>query len=452
MRIPTSGPKAIYVLYPAVAVVILLLFSIVTVISAVGTYKISIQGSSNLLETKAIDVAVNLGFTLERLGLRQELFPELLDTEGWSDLAFLSLFDHQGKVVLHSNPHLIGRLRKDPFLSRVFKEQKPLTHFRPLATGEEVFILDFPLHLHMGDKSREEDLEEEGGDMGHAYCLRVALHPYPAQEIVRRANLQLAVVGMSLGILWVMAFFFLWTWRKNYKLEAKLIEKEQMALLGHMAAMLAHEIRNPLSSIKGFAQYHMETETDPHKKEDMEIIVEESRRLERLTSDLLAYARPARLNLQEFGIERFCKDLAKTAGVNGNRRVQMNCSGNRVMADREKLMQVSINLLQNAVEAVENDPGARVVFGLFTTDSTLLLEVADTGPGLPEEVKARLYEPFFTTKTKGTGLGLAIVHKLVKAMGGTVSLESRQGEGTTVRVEIPLAPGEGEGTEEEYEA
>ncbi len=443
----TSRFKGAHILYPVFSLLMLLLFSIVAIISAVGTYKISIEGSKNLLETRAVDVAVNLGFTLEKLGLKKELFPELTNKEQWNNLAFLSLYARDGTIVLHSNPHLIGRIHNDPFVKRVFRERKPKIHFSPLATGEMVFVLDFPLHLHL----KEEVQEAKNADLdslSNAYCLRVALHPYPAQAIVRRSNVQLVLIGLSLLILWSLAFFFLWTWRKNYKLETKLREQERMAALGEMAAVLAHEIRNPLSSIKGFAQYHMEGETDPAKKEDLGIIVEEARRLEYLTSDLLAYARPAALNLQKFNLKRFCEDLAKTLGIRNADRITWECHDSGISLDREKLMQISINLVQNALDALEETPGAHVWYRLKAEETRLIMEVRDNGPGIPEEIKERLCEPFVTTKTKGTGLGLAIVQRLTQAMNGVLNIESDSQKGTSVRIEIPLAKEDREETQE----
>ncbi len=441
-----SGEKKIYglrgplIVYPTFSLLMLLLFSVIAIISAVGTYKISIEGSKNLLETRAIDIAVNLGFTLEKLGFKKDLFPELTENEQWDDLAFLSLYSEDGTIVLHSNPHLIGRRQDDSWVRRVLRERKPKIHFSPLATGEMVFILDFPLRLHLKGGGQETH-GTASKTLSRPYCLRVALHPYPAQAIVRRSNLQLVLIGLSLVILWSLSLFFFWTWKKKYRLEIRLREQERMAALGEMAAVLAHEIRNPLSSIKGFAQYHMEGETDPAKRQDMEIIVEEARRLEYLTSDLLAYARPTALHIQEFSLKKFCEDLARTLGPKHSDRITWDCDDYTVATDREKLMQISINLVQNALDALEGTVGGRVWYRLRAENSVITLEVRDNGPGIDEEIAERVCEPFVTTKTKGTGLGLAIVQRLVYALKGRLNIESTPGEGTLIRVDIPIEAG-----------
>ncbi|MBW2163917.1 MAG: hypothetical protein JRF43_05625 [Deltaproteobacteria bacterium] len=146
-------PKSTFsVGYLVAAFIILLLFSVVALISAVGIYRISIEGSKNLLENRAVDIAVSLGFTLERIGLRNELFPELVATDRWDDLAFLVLYDQDGTMLLHSNPLMVERSGIDSDVERVILEKRPKTHFSTLATGEEVFVLDFPLHLHLSEQ------------------------------------------------------------------------------------------------------------------------------------------------------------------------------------------------------------------------------------------------------------------------------------------------------------
>jgi two-component system sensor histidine kinase HydH len=436
--------------YLVSAFIILLRFSVLALISAIGIYRISIEGSKNLLENRAVDIAVSLGFTLERIGLRNDLFPELVATARWDDLAFLVLYDQDGTVLLHSNPLMVGRSRTDSSVKRVILEKQPKIHFSTLATGEDVFVLDFPLHIHLPeqDNSGKEDnidfkqsraIEKiEPIENARTYCLRVSLHPYPARTILRKANFQLVLIGLSLTTLWVLTFFFLWAWHRNYRLEARLRKQERMAALGEMAAVLAHEIRNPLSSIKGFAQFYLEGTTDPDKRSDFSIIVEESRRLERLTADLLTYARPAKLNEEKFDTEKFCQEIKRSvAPLKGDVKLHIKCEKLELHLDREKLMQVVFNLVQNAIEAVSEINGGEVWFSMKSSDSILILTIEDKGPGLSLDIKNRLFEPFVTTKAKGTGLGLAIVDRLLEAMGGEISFSDREGKGVIVKITLP---------------
>ncbi len=431
-----------YFLYSLIFGLILLLFTVLSVISAVGIYRISIEGSRNLLETRAIDIAVNIGFTLERLGLKKDLFTDLLADDRWADLAFIALLDQQGNIVLHSNPNLMGRKEIDPFIQQVLEQKAPAHHFSSLATGEQVFILDFPLHLH---KFAGKERTEHASSGAAPYCLRIALHPYPANSIVRRANVQLVLIAGALFILWLFAIFFFWMWRKNFLLQAQLDEQKRMAALGQMAAVLAHEIRNPLSSIKGFAQYHMEQATDPELKEDLAIIVKETTRLERLTANLLAYARPLELFKEEFSLDELCQEVLKSLAIREEtNRLVVKCGRGQLWTDRGKLTQIIMNLVQNGLEAVKDQEDGKVWLEMDIRDGVLVVTVEDNGPGIPDEVRDKLFEPFVTTKTRGTGLGLAIVKRLCLAMGGTVNIDRSEKGGVKAVVQVPLHQEEAE--------
>ncbi len=448
--------------YQVSFLVLLAMFSVVAIISAIGTYRISMEGAKNLLETRAVDVAVNIGFTLERLGLRSNIFQEMLKSDKWEHLAFLTLYDRDGTILIHSNEMLSGRRVYDEHAQQVMRTMTPVISFQKLATGEEVFVLYFPLRLHIAPETTEpvgnafssgqgQDSIDTGAveelkpmPLAKTFCLKVALHPYKAYAITRKANIQLGLIISSIVILWVMALFFINSWRRNYRLEEQLVEQERLAVLGQMAAVLAHEIRNPLSSIKGFAQIHMEDAADcpdaEDLREDMELIVEETVRLERLTSALLEYARSPSLRDSSFMLEEFCRDLARHTGSAGSAElVDFECDSGEVHLDREKFLQIIINLVQNATDAVKDQPDARILVSIRLQDDSVILKVADNGPGIPEEIKKKLFEPFVTTKTRGTGLGLSIVKRLCDAMGGKIELESAPERGTVVTIKFPQA-------------
>ncbi|NIA08738.1 MAG: GHKL domain-containing protein [Nitrospiraceae bacterium] len=422
---------------------ILLLFSVVTIISAIGTYRISVEGSKNLLETRAVDIAVNLGFAIEKIGIRNELLSELVESDRWDDLAYLVLYDQNSTVLLHSNPLLVGRHQEDPHIKRVILKERPETHFLRLATGERVFVLDFPLHLHIPightDKRAHGSKRIKTVANSKVYCLRVSLHPYPAEAILRKANLQFASIGLSLILLWLLTFFLFRAWHKNYRLETRLHEQERMAALGEMAAVLAHEIRNPLSSIKGFAQIHLEETVDPELGKDLSIIVEESRRLERLTSNLLTYARPIELNEEKFDMKKFCQEIERSIiPLTGKITFHISCEKSHLFLDREKLKQVVFNLVQNALDAVRDTEQGEVWVKAKSSETQLTVTVEDNGPGLPPEIKDQIFEPFVTSKAKGVGLGLAIVHRLIEGMGGKITFNGREDGGILVKVIVPL--------------
>ncbi len=445
--------------YLLTVVILLGLFSIITIISAISTYRISIEGSRHLLETRATDIAVNLGFTLERLGLSPDLFCDLVESDRWEYLAFLALIDKDKTIILHSNEKLIGRKIDDPSVNQVFQKERIFNHFERLATGEEVFILDFPLKLHISDMNRADIPADQMAEVApgirqkalepmpalRVFCLRVALHPYPARSIERRAKFQLMMILASLALLWSLALFFIRAWQKNYRLEASLAERERMAALGQMAAVLAHEIRNPLSSIKGFAQIYMEDTSDPDLREDMAVVVEQTDRLERLTANLLVYARPTELHVEMFDVHELCMELKRLISAeNKGIELVMNCQSREISADREKLAQILLNLIQNSIEALSSwDGEKKVTVDFDISDQGIDITIKDTGPGFPPGMEDKLFEPFVSTKTKGTGLGLAIVKRLVTAMDGTLKAENSREGGAMVEIFLPW-PGEDE--------
>ncbi len=339
------------------------------------------------------------------------------------------------------------------------RTRRPVISFQKLATGEEVFVLYFPLSLHLSMESsapaaaaeRINDTRDTAPDIdalkpaprSRAFCLKIALHPYKAYAITRKANIQLGLIIFSIVFLWLLSFFFIRSWRRNYRLETQLREQERLAVLGQMAAVLAHEIRNPLSSIKGFAQIHMEDAPDGEDgddlREDMELVVEETERLERLTSALLEYARSPDLRITEFRLEEFCREIERHTAHSPREScsLEIECDRGHVHVDREKLLQIIINLAQNACDAVKETENGRVVLEVKLEDHTVKLRIADNGRGIPEQVKEKLFEPFITTKTRGTGLGLSIVKRLCDAMNASIEIDTGPERGTTVTVTIP---------------
>ena len=260
-------------------ILLLMAFTGAMTTSALWTYNLSLQAARGNLKTAATNMAINLDFTLNHLGLQKDYFQKLVASGEWEAVAFLALYGKKGVLLLHSNPNLIGKKEQDPYVERVLRTGLPAEHTITLKTGEKVYVLDFPAHL------------QKGQSLGIA-VLRVALHTYPSMGIVRKARFHLTLSLGGLGVLWALSFLLLFYMSRTQRMENALIEQKHLALLGEMAAVLAHEIRNPLGSIKGFAQFLMEKkkEQDP-EKEYLKIMVEECKRLEKLGNDLLSYAR-----------------------------------------------------------------------------------------------------------------------------------------------------------------
>ncbi len=238
---------------------------------------------------------------------------------------------------------------------------------------------------------------------------------------------------------------------ENSKLYERMRERDRLAALGEMAAGLAHEIRNPLGAIKGAAQC-----LDPHRLpgeegEFLEVIVEEVNRLNGVVTAFLDYARPLK---QSFGqtdlnevVTRTVRLIQNDIPKNIELKTELQDALSKVEADAEQLKQVLINLVQNAVQAIGDKPGAITVktlrperFNEFRGSETVEIHVVDNGPGIPADQQLNIFVPFFTTKQKGTGLGLAICQRIVKNHGGTITVHSRVGEGSTFVIRLPALP------------
>ena len=227
------------------------------------------------------------------------------------------------------------------------------------------------------------------------------------------------------------------------QLRDEIARSQRLASLGNLAAGVAHEIRNPLSSIKGFATYFRDRYKDnPEDSGTAQIMIEEVDRLNRVISQLLELSRPAGLRLDIKDLAVIIRHVLVLTGDEARKRgveLKVDLPETAITApiDRDKIEQVLLNLVLNALQASEN--GGSVTITLKREPGgRALVSVADTGKGISREDLPRIFDPYFTTKPSGTGLGLAIVHKIVEAHGGEIRAVSEKGQGTTMEIYIPL--------------
>jgi len=231
------------------------------------------------------------------------------------------------------------------------------------------------------------------------------------------------------------------------RLEDDLAEAKRLATIGSLAAGVAHEIRNPLSSLRGFAQLFA---TKLKGQEPLSsyacTMVQEADRLNRVVTDLLYLARP-----RELAPDRV--DLAQVVeGLRGLLRFDLEAKGvtpeldlaeTRLCADEDALKQALLNLIVNALDALP-DEGGRVILSARREENGegagVWVSVADNGQGMDEAVRSQAFEPFFTAKRQGTGLGLAIVQGIMRAHKGRALIDSAPGAGATVRLFFPDCP------------
>ena len=227
-------------------------------------------------------------------------------------------------------------------------------------------------------------------------------------------------------------------------LRQELEKNRRLASVGRLAAGVAHEIRNPLSSIKGFATYFKEKYRENNRDQEIAgIMIQEVDRLNRVVGQLLEFSRPIRLHFQQVALKPFFQDAfrvmdrqSREAGV--TMALDMTDDSLSAVMDADKMNQVMLNLFLNAMEAM-TDGGDLTVRVSGSVAGSIRIQVIDSGAGIDPKDQPHIFEPYFSTKKTGTGLGLAIVHNIVKAHQGDILVDSRPGEGTTVQISLPAA-------------
>ncbi len=261
--------------------------------------------------------------------------------------------------------------------------------------------------------------------------------------ILRRRLLLNAALGGGTSLLVLLgAVVFSWHLvKRNAQLDAKRRLHEELAALGSLAANLAHEIRNPLNAISiNLELLEEDLESRKTPVETVGMARREVGRLSRLVNDFLVYARPSPPVLETFDAGALLLDVSallapacERAGV----ELVVAGEGVTVRADRGQLSQVVVNLALNAVQAMDGAAVRRVELTARRDGERVVLEVADTGPGIVKAELARVREAFFTRRKGGTGLGLAIADRIVTAHGGTLELANRPQGGLVAKVVLP---------------
>jgi signal transduction histidine kinase len=224
----------------------------------------------------------------------------------------------------------------------------------------------------------------------------------------------------------------------------QLVQAEKLASIGEMSAAVAHGLRNPLASLRAAAQLVRHHPTSPSATEHLDAIIEEVDRLDRRISHLLSFSRPAPFHPVSESLPRLIEELLPAvAQPLREQRVELEMAVPpalpQVRVDPMQLEQAILEIVTNAIDAMP--AGGRLRIGAFVSDGTgpgeVVVEVTDTGGGIPDHVLPSVCEPFFTTRQEGTGLGLAIAKRYVEQNGGRLEIASRPGSGTTVRVRLP---------------
>lgn len=229
------------------------------------------------------------------------------------------------------------------------------------------------------------------------------------------------------------------------KLQMIASRNDRLKELGEMAAVVAHEIRNPLGGIRGFASLlYRDLEATPHLQEMAHYILDGTKSLERLVVNVLQFAKPIQLQPALYDIVLLIKEVLRFVKVDptfsSHIKIDFHLTVEKFEAfvDKELLKAALLNLFMNAIQSMEDQKAGLITLSLIQTNDSYKISISDTGKGIEEKDIDQIFSPFFTTKQKGTGLGLSETYKIIQAHFGTIDVRSEHKVGTTFTITLPL--------------
>ncbi|MBT2690613.1 PAS domain S-box protein [Bacillus sp. ISL-47] len=224
------------------------------------------------------------------------------------------------------------------------------------------------------------------------------------------------------------------------KAEEFLLQSEKLSIVGELAAGVAHEIRNPLTTIKGFVQLY---KSENSQIEYSDLLLDELERIENITSEMLSLGKPQAIQMNRADLREIVENTVELLSPQANMNaiqfsMAFEAANFFITCEKNQIKQVFLNIFKNAMEAMR-DGGVIQIDLRHGAEGECVVSVQDQGCGIPEELLPRLGEPFYTLKEKGTGLGLMICHKIIKQHNGRISYQSKVNEGTRIEIVLPLA-------------
>jgi signal transduction histidine kinase len=225
---------------------------------------------------------------------------------------------------------------------------------------------------------------------------------------------------------------------KIQNIQGELLKSEKFATIGRLSATVAHELRNPLASLKNISYYLAKTGavSDPKAQKMLEILSTDVMRANKIITDLLDYSRSKKLNKVSVPMEEFVKKAISNVTLPENVKITTDLENFTATIDPDRITQVLINLVANARDAMTD--GGQIDISCHKHDQKFEIKVADNGSGMNETTLAHLFDALFTTKLKGIGLGLAIVKEIIESHFGTITVQSELGVGTTFTIVMPI--------------
>ena len=351
-------------------------------------------------------------------------------------ILYISVQDTSLNVIANTDATLIGKREEDPFLKSSLQGKRVLFRHTQSSKGEEIF--EVVKSFSLKDKT-----------MG---LIRIGYTPKEIQPVLSQIKKNVFLSVFFFLILGISAITLIWVnqnrhLKKMREMEDRIQLAERISSLGHLAAGVAHEIRNPLNAI-GMGLQRLKREFPPpeeSKREEYisftELILKEIRRVNDIIEQFLTLSRPFQLNVKESSLQDLLRPLvtlfqeeASSLGI----RLQSEIPSDLPLLaiDPEKLTQALINIMKNGMQAMGQG-------GLLRVEAKSLKErvevtISDSGSGIPPEEMEKIFNYYYTTKEKGVGLGLPIAHRIIEAHGGQLKIESRVGTGTKVTVTLPI--------------
>ncbi len=351
-------------------------------------------------------------------------------------ILYISVQDTSLNVIANTDSTLIGGREEDPFLKSSLQGKRVL--FRHYRSSKEKEIFEVVKSFSLKDKT-----------MG---LIRIGYTPEEIQPVLSQIKKNVFLSVFFFLILGISAIALIWVnqnrhFKKMKEMEDRIQLAERISSLGHLAAGVAHEIRNPLNAISmGLQRLKREfLPPDESKREEYisfaELILKEIRRVNNIIEQFLTLSRPFQLNLKESSLQDLLRHLvalfqeeASSLGI----RLQAEIPSDLPLLaiDPEKLTQALINIMRNGMQAMGQG-------GLLRIEAKSLkvrveVTISDSGSGIPPEEMEKIFDYYYTTKEKGVGLGLPIAHRIIEAHGGQLKIESRVGVGTKVTVTLPV--------------
>lgn len=395
---------------------ILALISALLLWLAISNYR----NSKPLADELLFGIAHSFHAAIE-FSLHQDPSMKALSSLHQQDLVCFALIDEKGIYRFHSDTELTGtQLSKTELLKKMSAETATGNRIK-LPSGEDAY--EIFSHVHV-----------QNGTLG----MQLILYTTRADAITRSTRLNMIAMVTLLTVSWFLTALIYRYARRDDEHKLELARQDHLSRMGEMGAILAHEIRNPLAGIKGFAQLIEKNPEDPSTKDSAHRIIVETLRLEELTTDLLAFARNddySVTTIQVADIVEKIVSMVRNEAEKSQITISTDCPQHlELRGNQDRLCQVLLNIAVNGLQAMPN--GGTLSIVAREADDDVLISVIDTGHGIKQEDLKEIFEPFFTTKARGTGLGLALCKKIVEEHNGTIEVES-SGEGTKVAMVLP---------------